>query len=151
MSDTVDGLVLDHVGYAVADIRAYLDRFVIPVLRPASIGLTIEDPIQKVRIAFVTLADGNRIELIEPASESSPIRSLLKKGGSGLYHVCYATPRMQEVIDRFKAQGSIVVRGPVPAAAMGGRNVTFLFTPSHDLIELVDALPQPDGPKGESR
>jgi methylmalonyl-CoA/ethylmalonyl-CoA epimerase len=151
MSAMADGLVLDHVGYVVPDIRAYLDQFVLPVLRPAAIGPIVEDPIQQVRIAFVTLADGNRIELIEPASVSSPVRSLLNKGRGGLYHVCYGTARMQEVVDRFVAQGSIVVTGPVPAAAMGGRRIIFLFTPSDDLIELVETSSQPEGAKGESR
>ena len=31
---------------------------------------------------------------------------------------------------------------------MGGRRVAFLYTPSHDLIELVEALAPPDGAKG---
>ena len=35
----------------------------------------VEDPIQRVRIAFATLAGGERIELIEPLDDTSPSAS----------------------------------------------------------------------------
>ena len=46
----------------------------------------VEDPIQQVRVAFANFS-GLTIELIEPASERSPIDQSLKKGIKAFAHL----------------------------------------------------------------
>jgi methylmalonyl-CoA/ethylmalonyl-CoA epimerase len=136
-------LELDHIGYAVADIGEYLGGFFGPLFKPRSISPVIEDPLQRVRVAFVTLEGGGRIELIEPIDDSSPVSSILKAGRGGLYHLCFTADALDETIEQFRQRGCMVVSGPVPAIAFGGRKVVFLYTPQRDVIEVVEAEAKP--------
>jgi methylmalonyl-CoA/ethylmalonyl-CoA epimerase len=128
----------DHIGYAVADIRAYLDEFFVPLFRPLNVTPVVEDPLQRVRIAFATLDGGARIELIEPTDESSPVSKYLGDRRGGLYHLCYSTDSLEDAVEQFRAKHCMVFSGPTPAAAFGGRRIVFLFTPQRDIIELVE-------------
>lgn len=132
-------LRFDHAGYAVASISDYLEDFFVPLFRPVSVSPIVDDPIQKVRIAFATLSGGERIELIEPMEDSSPVSKFLTDRRGGLYHLCYSTASLEEAIDRFREKGCMVFSGPTPAAAFDGRRIVFLFTPQRDMIELVEA------------
>ena len=97
-------LKLDHIGYVVDDIEKYCEDFVSPLLAPRSISEIVEDPVQKVRIAFVTLEGGGCIELIQPMGGDSPVSRHLKDGRGGLYHVCYSCDDLDLEITRFKAR-----------------------------------------------
>jgi methylmalonyl-CoA/ethylmalonyl-CoA epimerase len=134
-------LRFDHVGYAVASISAYLEDFFIPLFQPIAVSPIVEDPIQRVRIAFATLAEGERIELIEPMEESSPINAFLTDRRGGLYHLCYSTDSLEDTIAHFREKRCMVFSGPTPAAAFDGRRVVFLYTPQRDIIELVEVEP----------
>jgi len=135
----VSCLRLDHVGYAVASISDYLAEFFEPLFGPVDVSPVVEDPAQRVRVAFVTLAGGDRIELIEPTEESSPVWGFLRDRRGGLYHVCYAVESLEDEVERFKARRCMVFSGPTPATAFGGRRIVFLYTPQRDIIELVEA------------
>jgi methylmalonyl-CoA/ethylmalonyl-CoA epimerase len=128
----------DHIGYAVANIERYLDEFFVPLFEPVDVSPVVDDPLQRVRIAFATLAGGERIELIEPMDESSPVSQYLGDRRGGLYHLCYSTDQLEEAIQRFRSKRCMVFSGPTPAAAFGGRRIVFLFTPQRDIIELVE-------------
>jgi methylmalonyl-CoA/ethylmalonyl-CoA epimerase len=132
-------LSIDHIGYAVHSISESLNDFVLPLLAPESVSDIIEDPIQKVRIVFVTLIDGGRLELIEPLAEIGPLTKLLNDKRGGLYHVCYKTAKIDETVARFQEKGCFVVTAPVPARAFGGKRVAFVYTPARDLIEFVES------------
>ena len=129
----------DHIGYAVKSIQDYLDEFFVPLFDPVSIGPIVTDPQQGVRIAFVTLAGGERIELIEPVDDSSPVSAYLTDRRGGLYHVCYSTDSLEESIAEFRRHRCMLFSGPTPAVAFDGRRIAFLFTPQRDIIELVEA------------
>ena len=136
----MDGILsIDHVGYAVRSIIESLETFVLPLLTPQEVSEITEDPIQKVRIAFVTLRGGGRLELIEPLGEQGPLNELLKDKRGGLYHVCYRTSAIAETVARFQEKGCILVSPPVPASAFGGKRVAFVYTPARDLIEFVES------------
>jgi methylmalonyl-CoA/ethylmalonyl-CoA epimerase len=133
-------LRLDHIGYAVANIRDYLEAFFVPLFRPIAVSAIVEDPLQRVRVAFATLAGGERIELIEPMGDSSPVSKIVEdRRRGGLYHLCYSTDSLEQAIDHFRRNGCMVISGPTPAAAFEGRRIVFLFTPHSDLIELVES------------
>lgn len=129
----------DHVGYAVASIEEYLDEFFVPLFAPLAVSEIVEDPVQRVRIAFATLEGGERIELIEPLDESSPVSKYLGDRRGGLYHLCYVTDSLEETIEEFRAKRCMLFSGPTPAAAFGGRRIAFLFTPQRDIVELVES------------
>ncbi len=133
-----DGIKLAHIGYAVADIKRYLAEFVMPLLRPQAVSSVVEDPLQRARIAFVTLAGGAVIELIQPLDAGSPVSKLLEAKRGGLYHLCFWVDNLELQIERFREKGCLPISGPAPAVAFQGRRVAFFFTPQRDVIELVE-------------
>ena len=136
--DPVSGLRLDHIGYAVESIEAYLEGFLLPLLGAGPIGEVVEDPIQRARVLFVALPGGGRLELIEPVDAESPVAGVLKQKRGGLYHLCYAVDDLDGQIERFRQRGCLPISGPSPAAAMGNRRIAFLCTPQFDVVELVE-------------
>jgi methylmalonyl-CoA/ethylmalonyl-CoA epimerase len=128
-----------HIGYAVADIQRHLDEHMIPLYAPLHISETVADPIQKVRVCFVTMHGGSLIELVEPLGNDSPVRRFIGSPRGGLYHLCYEVADMESAIAQFRARGCLPLGRPVPAAAFDGRRIIFLMTPQRDLVELLEA------------
>jgi methylmalonyl-CoA/ethylmalonyl-CoA epimerase len=116
---------LHHVGIAVRSIDE------------AIAGLqSIEDPIQGVRVAFADLA-GLTIELIEPASEKSPIDQSLKKGIK-LLHLCIAVPSLEVALDHCRKHGFRKISSAQPAVAFDMREIVWVFSTVFGLVELVE-------------
>ncbi|MFP5232446.1 MAG: VOC family protein [Acidobacteriota bacterium] len=99
------------------------------------------DPIQKVTVNFLARSgeDVAEIELIAPLGADSPIQSMLSKGGGGAYHLCFETSNMESALAHAKDNRCVLVSGPVPAVAFGGRRIAWIYTPSRQLFELVEA------------
>ena len=97
------------------------------------------DPIQKVRIVLMTQKNGPMVELIEPADQTSPAHSWLKRIKAGSYHTCYSTPKIAETIGELELAEFRLISGPDPAVAFGGKRVAFLMNFEIGLIELVEA------------
>jgi methylmalonyl-CoA/ethylmalonyl-CoA epimerase len=127
---------LHHLGIAVRSIAkqgaGYCEMFGIEAP-----GQPVNDELQKVRVAFADLGNGVAIEFVEPLGEDSPIQRILNRGG-GLYHVCYEVSDLEAHVERVRARGGLLVNGPVPASAFGGRRIAFVYTPGHDLVEFVE-------------
>jgi methylmalonyl-CoA/ethylmalonyl-CoA epimerase len=128
-----------HVGVAV------------PALGPAAESLAklfgyklvsgpFDDPIQKVSVEFLAQSaeDTAEIELIAPAAEDSPIRSMLAKNGGGAYHLCFETSDIEAALAHAKALGCIIISPPVPAVAFQGRRIAWIYTRSRQLFEIVE-------------
>ncbi len=98
-------------------------------------------PIQKVSVNFLTQSAGDiaEIELIAPLSEDSPIKSMLAKGSGGAYHLCFETTDIERALIHAKNNGCMIVSQPVPAVAFNGRRIAWIYTPSRQLFELVEA------------
>ena len=128
-----------HVGYAVRNIQAYLDEFMLPLFRPVRVREAVADPIQKVRVCFVEMQGGTVIELVEPFGEESPVKDIIGSQRGGLYHLCYEVDDLDATIARFRARRCMPLGRPVQAAAFGGRRIVFLLTPQRDLVELLSA------------
>lgn len=130
-------LRLHHVGYVVASIERAMPGFV------RSLAATwdeqvIHDPLQKVRVAFLTTrAEDPQIELVEPAGEDSPVLRFLQQGG-GLHHVCYEVADLEEQLVEFRSRGGMIARRPKPAVAFGGRRIAWVITPEKLLVELLE-------------
>lgn len=97
------------------------------------------NPVQKVRYAFVQLAEGNIVEILG-VERDSPIANHVQHGG-GPYHFCYAVPDIVDAVKRAESLGAKTLVAPVPDVAFDGRRVTFLFHRSQGVFELVEAFP----------
>jgi methylmalonyl-CoA/ethylmalonyl-CoA epimerase len=139
---------LHHVGYAVADIQAYLDDFMRPLFAPVQVTDAVADPLQRVRVCFVEMQGGTLIELVEPLGENSPISGIIGSRRGGLYHLCYEVDDLDTEIARFRARRCFPLARPTPAVAFDGRRIVFLMTPQHDLIELLERDPEGSTARG---
>ena len=88
----------------------------------------------------VSDSDAAEIELIAPLSEESPITAMLKKsGGGGAYHLCFETNDIDQALVHAKNNGCLIASPAVPAVAFNGRRIAWIYTPTRQLFELVEA------------
>jgi len=126
-----------HLGVAVNDLDAsladYLDLFGYSLLSGP-----FDDPIQKVRVCFVGRGSEPQVELIAPLSDDSPVKRLLAKGG-GAYHMCYEVDDADAAVAYVRDKRCLMISGPVPAVAFGGRRIAWFYTPARQLVEIVES------------
>jgi hypothetical protein len=120
---------LDHVGLAVESMSS---------LRSGD-DVT-HDPVQRVKLAFLSMHDAP-VELVEPGEGGSPVRRLLD-GGNHLYHLCFRVPNLESAIEEAKRHGFHRLGKPVPAPALGGKSIAWVFSKLYGLFELVEADPR---------
>src|SRR5438876_4368414 len=78
-----------------------------------------EDPIQRVRVAFVGELD-------------SPVAEVVRKGR-------YEVDNLESAIERARAERRLLISEPQPAVAFAGRRIAFMMTPKYLLVEYVEA------------
>jgi methylmalonyl-CoA/ethylmalonyl-CoA epimerase len=131
-------LFLHHVGFVVAELRMGTEAFV------ASLGATwdgmiYQDPLQKVRVAFLTTRAGDaQIELVAPDGPDSPVRRFLEENGGGLHHLCYEVDDLEKQMTDMKSRGALTMRRPKPAVAFEGRRIAWMLTREKLLVELLE-------------
>lgn len=119
------------------DARLHHVGAVVPSIADQGLDLEpIHDPLQRVRVAFVDLA-GTTIELVEPASDDSPIRRSLEKGGK-LLHLCFEVPELDAALGSAAVHGFRALGPAQPAVAFGGRRIAWCFSPVFGLVELLE-------------
>ncbi|MFO0827689.1 MAG: VOC family protein [Phycisphaerales bacterium] len=127
-----------HLGVAVADIEKALPFYAETLGYRLFDGPHV-DPIQRVRVAFLR-REGTTdpvIELIAPAADDSPVNNYLRKE-VGAYHMCYEVIGMEATIAALRQRGCVLVSPPNPAVAFQGRRIAWLFTPTRQLIEVLE-------------
>jgi methylmalonyl-CoA/ethylmalonyl-CoA epimerase len=129
-----------HVGVAVPSLEPTTELLSTLFGYRVVLG-PFDDPIQKVAVNFLAASDKDiaEIELIAPASEDSPVRSILAKNGGGAYHLCFETNDMEGALVHARNNGCVVLASPVPAVAFQGRRIAWIYTPSRQLFEIVEA------------
>jgi methylmalonyl-CoA/ethylmalonyl-CoA epimerase len=133
-------LTLHHVGFVVAAIAPAMDGFLVS-LNASWDHRIFEDPLQKVKVAFLRTRPGEpQIELVEPASESSPVRKFLLEKGGGLHHFCYETDNLEAGLKAFRSLRGILVQHPRPAVAFDGRRIAWVLTRENLLVELLETI-----------
>lgn len=137
------GFRLLHVGVAVPQLdqaAQTLDR----LFGYKTVSGPFDDPIQRVTVSFLQqdTKDAAEIELIAPLTEDAPIRAMLAKD-IGAYHFCFETTDLDGALLHGKEQGCMIISGPSPAVAFGGRRIAWLYAPTRQLFELVEAEPPP--------
>jgi methylmalonyl-CoA/ethylmalonyl-CoA epimerase len=130
--------ILHHLGFVVSSISAVADEFAVSISARWD-GEIIHDPIQRVRVAFFSPVDPRNpvFELVEPASEVSPVGNFLKKGG-GLHHVCYEIDDLESGLREARGVGLVTVADPAPAVAFGGRRIAWVCSKRRLLVELLE-------------
>jgi len=130
---------LHHVGYVVRSISEVADRFAQSVAASWDQKI-IQDPLQDAKVAFLAgiVQEFPLVELVEPASEDSPVTNFLKKGG-GLHHLCYEVESLDKQLEFSQTIGGMIVRPPLPAVAFAGRRIAWVYTKDRLLLEFLDA------------
>lgn len=134
LSPMLKSFKFHHIGYAVKDIPATAAYY---AEAGWSVGDVVEDPIQNVRIAFLTRRDTPLIELVAPVDDHSPVVQTLQKSGVSPYHVCYEVEDMQEAVRALRRKRYVPLFKPVPAVALGNRLICYLYNSEVGLIELL--------------
>jgi methylmalonyl-CoA/ethylmalonyl-CoA epimerase len=131
--------IFHHLGIAVADFEQAV-AFYTQALGFDVISGPFDDPIQKVKLCFLGVAAqrGSVIEIICPLHIDSPVNGYLSKG-IGTYHVCYEVVGLEEALVALRSKGCLVISNPVPAVAFEGRTIAWCFTPTRQLIELLES------------
>lgn len=124
-------LSLHHVGIITEDLKTELACF--PYIQVSEV---IFDEMQQANIVFVRDEASTLIEFVEPITDSSPTHKFAV-GGGGYHHVCYQATSLAMFDDIKRRLRLMQISSPVPATAMGGREVIFCFTRSKRLLEFV--------------
>jgi methylmalonyl-CoA/ethylmalonyl-CoA epimerase len=134
--------VLHHLGFVVTSISAAAEDFA-TFMSARWDGRIIHDPIQQVRVAFFYPLDRRNpvYELVEPASDASPVNHFLKKH-RGLHHVCYQIDDLELTVREARRVGLVLVAPPAPAVAFSGRRIAWVCSRSRLLIELLEREPK---------
>ncbi|MBV9573831.1 MAG: methylmalonyl-CoA epimerase [Acidobacteriales bacterium] len=128
--------MLDHLGIAVKSLTAAKE-----IYEKLGLSVSAEEvvPSEGVRLVMVPLG-ASRIELLEPASEDSPIARFLAKRGEGLHHICLRVPDLVATVHKLKADGVRLVSDTIKTGA-GGHRYVFVHPSSAGgvLLELVES------------
>jgi methylmalonyl-CoA/ethylmalonyl-CoA epimerase len=129
---------LHHLGFVVKSISTVADEFAASMSAHWD-GEIIHDPIQRVRVAFFSPVDSANpvYELVEPASEDSPVADFLKKR-VGLHHVCYEVNDLDAALEAARSTGWAIASSPAPAVAFEGRRIAWIFSKTRLLMELLE-------------
>ncbi len=129
---------LHHIAYVTDNLEAKAETFC-QLLGFTQLGQPEVDETQRVRILFLDMGNGEKLELLEPWGENSPIQQHLQKGG-GLYHLCFEVDDLADTLEKVQTNDqAYVVREPTAAPAIGDQSVAFVVTKDQDLIEFVQA------------
>lgn len=124
-----------HLGYAVPSVERAICEF--ETLGWHVSSPIVEDSTRKVSIVFMNLGT-DRIELVAPTADDSPVKKMLQSGSGLPYHICYEVSSLEDAIEELKKKKFILTRKPAPAPAIGGRRVAFLYASMTGVLELVE-------------
>ncbi len=89
-------------------------------------GTPCENTAQGVRMAYVDLAGGGRLELIEPLSADSGVgRFLARNPGGGVHHISFATSDIDASLQRL-ARHEVKVLGDGQGRNVHGDRIAFI-------------------------
>lgn len=123
-----------HIGYLVKSIEKAKQKML-------ALGYTLEqdtvlDQYRGIYICFMA-NKGYRVELIEPADDTSVVKSLVKKIGVSPYHICYQSNAFEQDVENCRKQGYVPMGEPQEAPAIDHLRAAFLFHPQMGIIEIV--------------
>lgn len=110
---------IDHVGIAVRDLDAAIDRYG----RLVGGGVAYREVVQgqDTEVVFLDLPGATSIELIAPLSEASPVTRFLQRQGEGLHHICFLVEDVDRALRQAADAGIPLVDTVGRAGAQGSR------------------------------
>lgn len=126
---------IDHVGIAVHDLEAAVERYrtafgVEPTHRETVEHQGVEEVLFKVGTSYV--------QLLRALSPETPVGKFLAKRGEGIHHVAYRVGNVEAALARLTEEGTqLIDQAPRPGSR--GTLVAFVHPKAFDgvLIELV--------------
>jgi methylmalonyl-CoA/ethylmalonyl-CoA epimerase len=113
-------------------LRRFVDEGATVLVEP------IDDPIQRVTVALVSMDADVPVELVAPiAGVDGPITARLQRGG-GLDHLCFVVDDVASALAEDAERGGLVVCEPVFAVAFT-RTVGFVQRRSGMVVEYISA------------
>jgi len=128
-------LKIHHYGLATNDLERSIEVF---RSLGYSAGEVFIDPIQKVKLVFVSRPGEPAIEIICDIDDTGPTRNLIARSGNGFYHVCYEVDDIEASIQDLRKLGFMLRHAPVPATAFNGRKIAWIYNRSIGLVELLE-------------
>lgn len=113
---------LDHIGIATPSLDEGKRIYEALSLGDPEVE---EVPTEKVRVAMYELANGARIELLEPTHPDSPVAKFLSRRGPGIHHICLRVKDLRKVMDELLA-GGVRLTSQEPKPGAHGCWVTFV-------------------------
>lgn len=130
---------IDHIGVAVESLEKGKGFWEALGLGPMTTETVASE---KVKVGFFELANGVRIELLEPTEKDSSIAKFLEKRGPGVQQVCFRVKDIRATLKALKAKGiQLINEEPRPGAH--GCLVAFLHPKSTGGI-LIELSQPPD-------
>lgn len=117
---SIDGL--DHVAVAVESLEEAIATYE-TVLDVEAHVETVED--QGARIGVFDFGE-TRLELLEPLSGESGLRTFLEERGEGLHHVAVRTGDVESELDRIDRFEDVTCIDRSPRDGAGGYRIAFL-------------------------
>ena len=139
---------IDHVGIAVTDLDAAIERYT------ATFGLrlvaTETNADQGVREAMLALGEVTSIgaddaaapsyvQLLEPLASDTPVGRFLARRGEGLHHVGYAVTDINAALESLAAQGVQLIDAQPRHGSLGA---SIAFVHPRDLFGVLTELVQ---------
>jgi methylmalonyl-CoA/ethylmalonyl-CoA epimerase len=56
----------------------------------------------------------------------------------GAYHICCEVDDLDSTVRELRSRGCLIVREPAAAVAFEGRRIAWFYTPTRQLMELVE-------------
>lgn len=130
--------VIDHVGVAVEDIEAaltlYRDTFGMQLVHREKVTE------QGVDAALLDVGTGH-VELLQPLGPETAVGKFISRRGTGLHHVAYRVPDVQQTLERLATSGLRLI-DERPRTGIRGSKVAFLHPASTGgvLTEIVQPV-----------
>ena len=136
-----DTLGIHHVGIAVRDLAAAVERY--RVLVGGEVYHEAVVPEQGVHAVALRVGAGPLIELVAPTAADTPVGRFLDRRGEGLHHVAYEVRDIQSHLDRL-LQAGVQLIDEKPRTGLFGLQVAFIHPEAAMgcLLELVEPKEQ---------
>jgi methylmalonyl-CoA/ethylmalonyl-CoA epimerase len=128
------GTRIAHIGIAVRTIDENLSLYR-DILGLPSVPLDDSDG---ARIAGLAAGE-SLVELLEPATDDSPIGKFIAKGGPGIHHICFSVDDLDTTLERCRQNGIRLIDED-PRIGAEGKRIAFLHPSSTAgvLVELSE-------------
>jgi methylmalonyl-CoA/ethylmalonyl-CoA epimerase len=130
---------IDHIAIAVNDMDEAA-RFYTDTLKLDLSGVEVVTE-QKTKVGFLKIGESN-IELVQPASNDSPLVKFLETRGPGIHHICLEVRDIEKEVEELKKLGVRMI-DETPRPGAHNTKVAFIHPKSSGgvLIELNE-LPE---------